>query len=118
MGLLWFIIHLSSSPIRETDNSPLFAVQMRFAGAIDVRFQRRTAFYDSDRWRCRKSLVFSRMHAIYEHADFFVVTFVSLLNILRSSGCISELAFISWNGSCGCEESLFVCLLLLLATTG
>lgn len=43
MGLLWFIIHLSSSPVRETDNSPLFAVQVRFAGAIDVRFQRRTA---------------------------------------------------------------------------
>jgi len=37
-----------------------------------------------------------------------VVTFVSLLNLLRISSCISELAFISWNGSCGCEESLFV----------
>lgn len=116
MGLLWFIIRLSSSPIRETDNSPLFAVQMRFAGAIDVRFQRRTAFYDSDCWRCRTSLVFSRMHAIYEHTNFIVVTFVSLLNLLRISGCISELAFISRNGSCGCEEGLFVCCCYWLAT--
>ena len=47
-----------------------------------------------------------------------VVTFVSLLNLLRISGSISELAFISWNGSCGCEESLFVSLLLLLASYG
>lgn len=89
---------------------------MRFAGAIDVRFQRRTAFYDSDRWRRRTSLVFSRMHAIYEHGDFFVVTFISLLNILRISGCISELAFISRIRSCGREESLLVCCCYWLAT--
>ena len=45
-------------------------------------------------------LSFSRMHAIHEHTDFFVVIFVS--------GCISELAFMSRNGFYGCEESLFV----------